>query len=113
MMPTIGSLLTPHVSETPESQKATEGQTAPGTEAVKAAKDFESFFVGTVFQGVFESVPKSEFMGGGPGGDLYQSLFIQEIVSKAVSGSGLGLSEQISRLYSQPTEKVGDFTKII
>lgn len=75
---------------------------APSREeqAVKAAKDFESFFVGSIFQEAFESMPQSEFMNGGPGGSLYQSLFIQEVATSAVQGSGLGLSEQIAKIYS-------------
>lgn len=63
----------------------------------KAAKDFESFFVGYVFQTAFQSIPKSEMMDGGMGNEIYQGMFVEQVTQKAVEGKGLGLAEQLTR----------------
>ena len=65
-------------------------------DSAEAAKNFESFFVGYVFQQVFQSIPKSEFMDGGPGHDIYQSMFVEELSSK-IANQGLGLAKQIEK----------------
>jgi len=71
--------------------------------AVKAAREFESFFVGYVFQTAMEAIPKSDDMGGGMGNDIYSSLFVQEAATRAASGKGIGLADQIARMF--PAEK--------
>jgi len=65
---------------------------------IKAAQDFESFFVGQVFEEAYKAIPKSDLMDDNLGMDFYQTMFIQEAVKNAVkSGRGLGLTEMVTK----------------
>lgn len=68
-------------------------------EIAKAAKEFESYFLGYVFQMAYESVPKSEFLDQGLGGEFYQSMFMQQLASGG--SKGLGLADQITHKMQQ------------
>lgn len=66
----------------------------PGT--VKAARDFEAFFLGFVYERAYESIPKSELMGGGMADSMYHALFMQEVTAQGVkSGEGVGLAKML------------------
>ena len=68
-------------------------------EAMNAAKQFEAFFTGYVFQTAYEAIPKDEgFLGGGMADEIYGSLFIQQAASGSIlSGQGLGMAHQMVR----------------
>lgn len=74
----------------------------PDAAVEKAARDFESYFVGSIFEEAFSSIEKSELSEGGLGDDVYQSMFVQEMAKKASStGAGFGLARQLVREIQQ------------
>jgi len=55
----------------------------------KAAKEFESYFVLNMLKAMRKTIPKSEFLGGGLGEEIYTSMFDEEL-SKSISGMSEG-----------------------
>ncbi len=69
-----------------------------GKDEAKAAKEFESFFAGFVFDEAFKGVK----MGGGfleenSAMDTFQSLFVQEVSKEAAAAGQFGLARQLMR----------------
>lgn len=96
-MVVTNKILSPVDFSMPETTPQASKPSSP-EETVRAAKQFESFFVGFVFQTAYEAVPKSEFMNGGLGEDIFSSMFIEQVAAEMASGKkSLGLSEQIAR----------------
>ncbi len=66
----------------------------------EACKGFESIFLYYLMKNMRESIPQSDLLGGGLGGEYFRGLF-DEVVAKAVSkGNGIGLSEMLYRSLS-------------
>lgn len=60
----------------------------------KSARDFEAYFVGSIFQAAYSSIEKSDLLGGSNSNELYQSLFIEEMTKAgANSPKGFGLAD--------------------
>ncbi|MBI4239271.1 MAG: peptidoglycan DD-metalloendopeptidase family protein [Deltaproteobacteria bacterium] len=69
---------------------------------VKAARDFEAFFLGFVYERAYESIPKSELMGGGMADSMYHALFMQEVTAQGVkSGEGVGLAKMLMKQWDR------------
>jgi len=84
--------------------KAQNVSNVPDAKMQKAARDFEAYFVGYIFDTAQASIPKTDLSGEeGEGSssnsqDVFQSMFIQEIAKKgAVSGRGFGIAESMLR----------------
>ncbi len=77
--------------------EATKGDTQDEAKIRKAAQNFESFFVGYIFDMAYQSIPKSEFSEGVPQ-DVYQSMFMQKLAEAgSQSKQGFGVAQQIMR----------------
>ncbi len=64
----------------------------------KVARDFESYFVGYIFEMASRSIPKEGFLGGSSQEQMYQSMFVQQLSSEgAKSPQGFGLAQQLIR----------------
>ncbi len=86
---------------------------APGTRGAdkinceklrKACTDFESLMIYHMMKFMRQSVPQNGFLSGGPGQDIYQSLFDQEVSKNLALRSGLGIGEKIYRQMIQRAE---------
>lgn len=76
----------PDIPEMPEALSS--------SKMMEAAKKFESYFVGFVFQKAYESVPKSELLGNQE--QVFTGMFIENVADQiAKSPRGLGLADQI------------------
>ncbi len=71
----------------------------------KACTDFESLLIYQMMKFMRQSVPQNGFLGGGPGQDIYQGLFDQELSKSLARRSGLGIGEKIYRQMIQRAEK--------
>ncbi len=68
------------------------------------AKKFESIFVNLLLKEMRQTVPKSELMRSFSG-DMYQSLFDEEVAAKVSEARGIGLADA---LYNQFSRLRGD-----
>ncbi len=71
----------------------------------KACTDFESLLIYNMMKFMRQSVPQNGILSGGPGQEVYQSLFDQEISKSLARRSGLGIGEKIYRQMIQRAEK--------
>lgn len=61
-----------------------------------ASKEFESFFVGFIFEEAFKNISTGEgYLEDNGAMDTYRSLFVQEVSKQAAAAGKFGLSEQL------------------
>ncbi|MDD5452530.1 MAG: rod-binding protein [Desulfovibrionales bacterium] len=73
-------------------------------EKLKAAcAEFESLFIHQLLKMMRDAVPKTALFHGGPGEDIYTSMFDQEVARKMAEDRGIGLGKQ---LYEQVSEAI-------
>jgi len=73
---------------------------APGgrkSAARKAATEFESVFLTTMLEGMFEGLNTDAPFGGGSAEKTYRSLLVTEYAKQISNNGGLGLSDEITR----------------
>ena len=61
----------------------------------KACVEFESLFISQLLKEMQETIPKSEFMSGGKGEEIYTQMLDSQIAREIASKRGLGLSSLI------------------
>jgi len=61
----------------------------------KAAKDFEALFIGYMLKSMKSTVPESDYLGDGFGGDIMGSMFDTELAGQISKGSPLGIAEKM------------------
>jgi peptidoglycan hydrolase FlgJ len=71
----------------------------------KACTEFESLLMFQMLKFMRRSVPAHGLLGGGPGQDIYQGLFDQELSKSLARKGGLGVGEKIYRQMIQRVEK--------
>ncbi len=77
----------------------------------KACTDFESLFMLQLLKGMRQTVPQNGFLMGGPGHDIYQNLFDQELSKKLAQQGSLGIGEKIYRQIMRGEEDRGPFPR--
>lgn len=77
------------------SLERSESLEAKQAELKKTARDLESFFVLYMLRAMRETIPKSDLFEGGPGQDIYTSLFDEELSKKIANSSSSSLSEML------------------
>ncbi|MGD0113972.1 MAG: rod-binding protein [Armatimonadota bacterium] len=60
-----------------------------------ACQDFEALFLGMLFREMQSTVPKSGVLPLGTGGEIYQSLWAQEVGRAAARSSPLGIATML------------------
>lgn len=65
--------------------------------ARKAAEEFESVFLTSMLESMFEGVKTDGPYGGGSSEKTYRSLLITEYAKEISQNGGLGISDQITR----------------
>lgn len=72
----------------------------------KACMDFESIFTYQMLKSMRQTVPKTGFFGEGPGREIFESLFDQELSRSLAYGGKMGLGkkiyEQMMRRFKTP-----------
>jgi Rod binding domain-containing protein len=71
----------------------------------KACTEFESLMIFQMMKSMRQSSPQNGFLGMGPGQDIYQNLFDQEMSKSLARRGGLGIGEKIYRQMMQRMEK--------
>ena len=61
----------------------------------KACAEFESLFISQLLKEMRETIPKSGFMSGGKGEEIYTQMLDSQIARKMALNGGLGLSSLI------------------
>ena len=61
----------------------------------KACAEFESLFISQLLKEMRATIPKSGFMNGGKGEEIYTQMLDSQIAREIASNSGLGLSSLI------------------
>jgi peptidoglycan hydrolase FlgJ len=63
-------------------------------ELLRASQEFESYFLSYLMKVMRETVPKGEFTAN-PMGEMYYSLYDEEIGKRAAQAGGIGLSAYV------------------
>ena len=71
----------------------------------KACMDFESVFIQKMFKAMRQTIPKSGLFGEGPGKDIFESLFDQELSKSLAQRDGLGLGKVLYHQMLQQRER--------
>jgi peptidoglycan hydrolase FlgJ len=74
--------------------------------ARKAAKEFESLFVGMMLKSMRETLGKDMLAGKGQSEDIYRSLLDQEYAKSIADQGGLGLAKSIEKQLLAPAPPV-------
>ncbi len=87
------------------SVRGQQEQKIDGEKLKKACADFEAIFIHQLFKSMRQTVPKGGLLGEGPGMEIYQSLFDQELSKSLASQGRLGLGGMIYRQKLQQEER--------
>lgn len=81
---------TPSYLHTPVAQ-----QTRRDAKAWATAQDFESQFLSTMAQTMFEGVKTDSFFGGGQGEDMFRSMLVDQYGKEMSRAGGVGIADKI------------------
>jgi peptidoglycan hydrolase FlgJ len=101
--PHLGAAATPRTAAAPKAG-ADAAEPDPGLRS--ACEGMEALFITHMLSEMRKTVPKSDFLGGGRGEEIYTSLMDAERAKQMAGAGGLGLSsvllEQLSRNGAAP-----------
>ena len=63
--------------------------------AWSTAQDFESQFMSSMAQSMFEGVETDPTFGGGPGEDTFRSMLVSQYGNEMSKAGGIGIADQI------------------
>lgn len=87
--------LSPFVHTPAQPRAAAEPRDA---RAWATAKDFESQFVATLFQSMFEGVQDEDNpFSGGPGETMFRSMLVDEYGQQMAKAGGIGIADAVYR----------------
>ena len=97
------------LSRQAEARKLTSDNPA---EVEKACEDMESLFISYLLKEMRATVPKSGFINGGKGEEIYTSMLDSQLAKELASGRGIGLSQMLSEsLLRKETDTDGTIEK--
>ena len=79
------------------SQPKMAGKGADKEAIWEKAKEFESVFLSSMLQPVFDSIDTDGTFGGGQGEKVFRSLLVQEYGKKMTEAGGIGLADSVYR----------------
>ncbi len=80
----------------PQARPAAQPTALPASERLRSAcQDFEALFLGMLLHEMQSTVPKSGVLPLGTGGEIYQSLWAQEVGRAAARSSPLGIATML------------------
>jgi flagellar protein FlgJ len=71
----------------------------------KACGEIESLFISQMLQFMRRTIPQSGLLGNGPGKDIYETLFDQELSKSLAKKGGMGLGNMIYKQMIKREEK--------
>ena len=63
----------------------------------KTAQDFEAFFLSQALQPMFENIEPEGPFGGGPGGDIWRSMQVDEYGKALARSGGVGIADAVMK----------------
>ncbi|MCC9624123.1 rod-binding protein [Thalassospira sp. MA62] len=75
----------------------TDGHIKSPEEARKAGKEFETMFLGQMFNHMFEGIETNEMFGGGHGETMMRSMLVDEYAKEVSNAGGIGIADQVTR----------------
>lgn len=63
--------------------------------AWETAKDFESQFLSTMTQSMFDGVKADSLFGGGQGEDMFRSMLVGQYSKEMTNAGGIGIADRI------------------
>ena len=73
-------------------------------ELKKTCQEFESIFLNMLYKQMKASVPRTEFIPGDPGKDIFDSMLDDSLMEEASRGRGMGLADMLYKQLSQKME---------
>lgn len=61
----------------------------------QATQEFEAFFLTQMLGEMRKTIPKSDFLSGGPTEDMYQGWLDQSLGEELAKGQGMGLAQML------------------
>ena len=92
-------LLAPAVDPTGSQAQgaANAAELAKRGQIAKTAQNFESSFLTTMFETLFQSVPTNTVFGGGPGEEMWKSFLAEAMAKATAQKGGIGVSQAVER----------------
>ena len=66
-----------------------------GAKVVKAAREFESFFISQMFEHMFSGISTDGPFGGGPSEGIWRSLLVTEMGKEISRRGGFGIADNV------------------
>jgi len=63
----------------------------------RMAQDFEAFFIGRMFESMFDGIETEAPFGGGNGERMFRSLLLDEYGKSTAKAGGIGIADSIIR----------------
>jgi flagellar protein FlgJ len=91
------SLFTPQIDATPAPAAASAAQLARRGQIHQTAQNFESTFLTSVLQTMFQSLSTAPPFGGGPGEDMWKSFLAEAMAKDMARRGGVGVANAVER----------------
>lgn len=63
----------------------------------QAAEDFEAVFIAQMLAPMFDGLSDDDYLGGGPGQDIYRSMLVEQYGNSLARAGGFGLADAVQR----------------
>jgi flagellar protein FlgJ len=74
----------------------------PGADLRRACEEFEGMFLGLLLQQMRATLPRGGLLSGGTAGDIFQSLWTQEVARAGARSSRLGIADLLMQQLTPP-----------
>jgi Rod binding domain-containing protein len=91
------SLFTPQIDATPAPAAASAAELARRGQIHQTARNFESTFLTSVLQTMFQSLSTTPPFGGGPGEDMWKSFLAEAMAKGMARRGGVGVANAVER----------------
>jgi flagellar protein FlgJ len=68
---------------------------------IKAARGFEALFIQKLLEQMNNTIKDNGLFGNSPGGDIYKTMFFQEVSKKLSEQKGIGIAKMLIRQWKQ------------
>jgi flagellar protein FlgJ len=87
-----------------QNLQQTQGKPRSATNLKVACQQFESLFLSLTLKEMRETIPKSEFLGGGQAEEIYNSMLDAQLSNELAQKGGIGLAVIIEKYLSNQTD---------
>jgi flagellar protein FlgJ len=68
----------------------------------RACQEFEGVFLGLLLQEMRRTLPRGGLLSGGTAGEIFQSLWAQEVARAGAGRSSVGISDMLMAFFARP-----------